>query len=257
MIEPIIPSNENQRLANLESYQILDTAPEKEYDEITALASQICGTPISLISLIDNSRQWFKSHHGLAAPETPKEIAFCAHAIIDQDEVLIIPDSRLDERFHDNPLVTDNPNVIFYAGVPLVSPKGFPLGTLCVIDNIPRKLETEQVKALQLLANQLMKLFELRLSLQELKKSEQALQTLNTTKDKLFSIISHDLRGPIGGLKSFVQLLISGLDLTDSESILTNLKAIQTNAASTYDLLKFVSLVYITTKSNYLHISIP
>lgn len=238
MIEPIIPSNENERLENLESYQILDTAPEKEYDEITALASHICGTPISLISLIDNSRQWFKSHHGLAAPETPKEIAFCAHAIIDQNEVLIIPDSRLDERFHDNPLVTDNPNVIFYAGVPLVSPKGFPLGTLCVIDNIPRKLEAEQVKALQLLANQLMKLFELRLSLQELKKSEQALQTLNTTKDKLFSIISHDLRGPIGGLKSFVQLLISGLDLTDSESILTNLKAIKTNAASTYDLLE-------------------
>ena len=238
MIKPNIPANESERLKNLKSYAILDTLPEKEYDEITALASQICGTPISLISMVDDHRQWFKSYHGLGARETPKEIAFCAHAINEPKEILIVPDSRLDDRFHDNPLVTDDPNVIFYAGVPLVSPKGFPLGTLCVIDNEPRKLDSSQIEALQLLANQLMKLFELRLSLNELKKSEQKLIDLNTTKDRLFSIISHDLRGPIGGLKNFVQMLISAKNFDKPEDIIQDLEAIKTNAASTFDLLE-------------------
>lgn len=238
MIKPSIPVNESERIQNLESYAILDTLPEKEYDEITALASQICGTPISLISMVDDHRQWFKSNHGLGARETPKEIAFCAHAINQPQEILIVPDSRLDERFHDNPLVTDDPNVIFYAGVPLISPKGFPLGTLCVIDNEPRKLEQSQIEALKLLANQLMKLFELRLSLTELRKSEQKLIDLNTTKDRLFSIISHDLRGPIGGLKNFVQMLISAKNFDNREEIVQDLEAIKTNAASTFDLLE-------------------
>ena len=212
MISAKITEREIERLEDLHSYSILDTLPEKEYDEITFLASQICGTPISLISLIDENRQWFKSHHGLDVTETPKEYAFCAHAIHEQDQIFIVPDSRKDERFHDNPLVTDNPLVIFYAGIPLVTQKGYSLGTLCVIDNVPRNLNDTQIKALKVLANQLMKLLELRISLNEIRRSEQELKALNATKDKLFSIIGHDLRGPISGFKSLIEYMISGYD---------------------------------------------
>ena len=238
MIKPKIPENENERLENLKSYAILDTLPEKDYDEITYLASQICGTPIALISLIDETRQWFKSHHGLQATETPIEYAFCAHAINDQDKILIVPDSRIDERFHDNPLVTDNPFVIFYAGIQLITPKGNSLGTLCVIDNVPRKLDESQILSLKALANQLVKLLELRISLIELNKSEQKLKELNVTKDKLFSLIGHDLRGPIGGFKSLIELMISDYDLSDTKSLIDILQVIQKTANSTYDLLE-------------------
>jgi len=170
MIKPDIPENESARLEDLRGYSILDTLPEKEYDDISYLASQICGTPISLISLVDENRQWFKSHHGLDATETPRENAFCAHAINDQEEVLVVPDSRLDKRFFDNPLVVDDPHVVFYAGVPLVSAKGYALGTLCVIDHEPRYLNESQIEALRILGRQLMVLLTLRISLVDLEK---------------------------------------------------------------------------------------
>jgi signal transduction histidine kinase len=238
MISPSIPVNERERLENLRAYSILDTLPEEEYDEITFLASKICGTPISLVTLIDETRQWFKSKYGLEINQTPREYAFCAHAIQDQDNILIVPDSREDIRFQDNPLVTDHPNVVFYAGVPLVTPQGFPLGTLCVIDNVPRRLEESQIEALQALANQLIKLLELRIAFIQLGESEQRLKELNATKDRLFSIIGHDLRGPIGGFKSLIQLLISGYDLSNSKQLLEILKVIHKTANSTYDLLE-------------------
>lgn len=162
MIKPEVPINEIERQEALMQYSILDTLPEQAYDDITYLASQICNTPISLISLLDDKRQWFKSHHGLKATSTPKDIAFCAHAINNQNKIMIVPDSREDGRFYDNPLVTNDPYVIFYAGIPLVTTKGYSLGTLCVIDNKPNKLNNTQQKALKALANQVMKLFELR-----------------------------------------------------------------------------------------------
>lgn len=240
MLIPQKKVNEIERLQTLNSYSILDTLPEKEYDEITFLASQICGTPISLISLIDENRQWFKSNLGLEVRETAREIAFCAHAINDQDNIFIVNDSRIDDRFSDNPLVTKNPFVIFYAGIPLVSPNGHALGTLCVIDNVPRNLDQSQINALKILSNQLMRILELRLSIIDLKKSEENLKRLNTTKDKLFSIIGHDLREPIGGLKPMLDYLLKSADLTDVEKVKKVLTLIQKSSTTAFNLMENV-----------------
>ena len=162
MTLPQIPINETERVQSLHSYSLLDTLPEEEYNNITKLAAYICGTPISLISLIDEKRQWFKSKHGLEAQETLRDFAFCAHAINTPEKALIVENARLDERFHDNPLVQDDPNIIFYAGIPLKSTNGLGLGTLCVIDNTPRNLTPEQISNLKALASQVENLFESR-----------------------------------------------------------------------------------------------
>ena len=168
MMLPPLPTNEADRLHELQSYDILDTLPERVYDDIARLASYICGTPIALVSLIDRERQWFKARVGLDATETPREVAFCAHAILQPDRPLIVPDSSLDARFADNPLVTGAPHVGFYAGAPLVTPDGFPLGTLCVIDHEPRTLTTQQTDALTTLARQVVEQFVLRRNLKSL-----------------------------------------------------------------------------------------
>ena len=157
-----LPVNEDGRLLDLESYNIMDSLPEADYDDITKLASEICRTDISLISLLDDKRQWFKSATGLQVKETPKEYAFCAHAIVNPLETLIVPDSRQDSRFAGNPLVTGDPHVIFYAGVPLVTEKGFALGSLCVIHAETRTLDDFQLSALRTLAKQVVNLMELK-----------------------------------------------------------------------------------------------
>ena len=161
MIKPIIPKNESARIEALNGYSLLDTLPEKDFDDITVLASQICQTPISTITLIDSNRQWFKSQNGLVSNDAPREFSFCAHAINDS-EIFIIPDSTKDNRFADNPLVTGEPHIIFYTGMPLITKDGYALGTLCVTDVKPRKLSKVQQQALLALSNQVMQLFELR-----------------------------------------------------------------------------------------------
>ena len=159
-----IPVNEAERLEALRSYGILDTHPEEEFDAITRMAARLCGTPIALISLVDVARQWFKSKVGLDVTETPREVAFCAHAIL-QQEPLVVPDAQDDPRFSENPLVTSDPNVRFYCGIPLTSEKGLGLGSLCVIDKKPRRLTAEQMEDLQVLGQAVVTKLQLRRTL--------------------------------------------------------------------------------------------
>jgi anti-sigma regulatory factor (Ser/Thr protein kinase) len=164
-------NDESGRVAALRRYRILDTNPERAFDDLTLLASHICGTPIALISLIDVDRQWFKSRVGLSIAETSRSVSFCTHAI-QQRDLYVVPDARNNETFRDNPFVAAENGIRFYAGAPLVTPQGFALGTLCVLDRVPRTLTSEQVEALEALRRQAEAQLELRANLFEL---EQAL----------------------------------------------------------------------------------
>lgn len=154
------PENESQRLKALHSFQILDTPPEPSYDDITSLASYVCETPVALISLVDRERLWFKSRIGVPSSEAPREIAFCSHAILQQD-LFMVPDTLRDERFADNPLVTGEARVRFYAAAPLITTDGEALGTICVIDQVPRTLNAKQQELLRALSRQVMVQLEL------------------------------------------------------------------------------------------------
>src|SRR3989449_2513436 len=160
MIAPL-PKNEKQRLKVLWQYSVLDTMPEEIFDDLTELAARICEAPVAMITLVDEKRQWFKSKVGVSINETSRDISFCSHAIT-QPGLFIVPDATKDERFADNPLVTSDPKVRFYAGAPLVTADGYALGTLCVIDKVPRELRPEQKQALRILARHVVTQLELR-----------------------------------------------------------------------------------------------
>ncbi|MHB0756788.1 sensor histidine kinase [Polaribacter sp. M15] len=203
----VTPKNEEERLKVLREYKILDTLPEEDYDAIAKIASGICNTPIALISLIDKDRQWFKSTHGIAAEQTPRELSFCAHSILQPDDLLIVNDATKDERFYDNPLTTGEPNVIFYAGAPLNTSEGQAIGTLCVIDNKPKELSKEQQEALKLLAKQTVSLLDLRKRNYELNKVNDKVTKLNEQLNNFAYRLTHDLKSPISGVNFLVQVL--------------------------------------------------
>ncbi len=191
------PANERERLATLERFGVLDSLPQQAFDDITALASTICGTPIALISLVDADRQWFKSRVGLDATQTSREVAFCSHAILAPNDVMVVEDATKDSRFHDNPLVKDAPDIRFYAGAPIVTRDGFSLGTVCVIDREARSLAPAQVDALRSLSRLVVSLLE-----HEKQQRDQAATVARAAyerNDFLMAIATHSL-----DLKAFV-----------------------------------------------------
>jgi GAF domain-containing protein len=177
-------TNEARRLKVLWQYDVLDTVPEEVFDDLTELAARICEAPIALISLVDEDRQWFKSKVGVTVSETSRDISFCAHAVKQQD-LFIIPDATKDLRFANNPLVTSEPKIRFYAGAPLITPDGHALGTLCVIDKVPRELRPEQQQALRVLARHVMTQLELRRHTRELAEAHQARESTEGELDKV------------------------------------------------------------------------
>ena len=180
------PDNEIQRLNALNEYRILGTKPEQSYDDITNIASSVCSTPIALLSLIDTDRQWFKSKVGVEIQETPRDWSFCAHAIHSSDP-LIIPDALMDDRFRDNPLVCGDPNIRLYAGFPLENSKALRVGTLCVIDRVPRQLNDKECGVMKALARQVVSFLELR------KKSINLIESFcaHTEKNRMISTCSY------------------------------------------------------------------
>ena len=205
MVKPEIPKNEQQRLEALKSFNVLDTLEEKEYDAITRIAAYICNTPMALVSLVDEGRQWFKSHHGIDATETPRELAFCAHAINTPNSLLLVNDASKDERFSDNPLVTGGPSVQFYAGAPLNTKEGESIGTLCVIDTKPRAEFTERQQAsLKDLADQVMAQLELRRQNIKEKIINEELRIKNNQLKQLSYRMAHDMKTPLLGISSVV-----------------------------------------------------
>jgi len=263
MIKAKIHDREKERLALLNSYSILDTLPEKDYDNLTKLAAEICQTPISLITLLDDKRQWFKSHYGLELSETPIEDAFCAHAINGDDLIFITEDAREDERFYNNPLVTGDPNIVFYAGIPLKNASGFSLGTLCVIDNKPRKLTESQKESLNILSEQVINLLELRKNKLELERTHRKLKKFSKKLEKkVFQrtnqleiktiklelmindlasfnhICSHDLQEPLRKIQMFISQ-ISDTEFNNlSESGKHKLERIDLSAARMRNLIQ-------------------
>lgn len=227
MITAPLPSDEAGRIKELKYFQILDTVPEAAFDDFTKIASYICQTPIALITLVDESRQWFKSKVGLDANETSRDMAFCSHAIL-QDDVFVIPDSLKDERFYDNPLATQAPDIRFYAGAPLTTSSGHKIGTLCVIDDHPRNIDLKQTKILQALARQVVNQLELRLA-------KKVASELAKTKASFLATMSHEIRTPLNGILGCANILLDTVKDKD------HIKLTETITQCGHSLLKLVN----------------
>ncbi|HEX8082745.1 MAG TPA: histidine kinase dimerization/phospho-acceptor domain-containing protein [Solirubrobacteraceae bacterium] len=219
-----LPEDESERLAALHGYDILDTLPEEDYDAIARLAAHVCGTPMALINLIDSDRGWFKARVGVDEPELPRPDVMCATAILEPDRPLVIEDLTRDERFDDNRLVVDAPALRFYAGSPLVTPDGHALGTICVLDTEPRRLEPHQVELLTDLGRQVAAQLELRRAVRELEAARreaaaarERAEEADRAKGEFLSRMSHELRTPLNAILGFGQLLETDPDLGDEQ----------------------------------------
>ena len=246
MKTPDLPQRERARLAALSRYDILDTPPEQMFDDLTKLASHICGTHIALVSIVDKQRQWFKSSVGLDATETPRDISFCGH-VVAGGEMMVVPDAHEDERFFDNPLTTDAPHVRFYAGAPLQTPDGHILGTLCVIDDEAMTLTDHQIDMLRALARQVMSQLELRRSVRitqdaslQIEAARLAAEEANRSKTAFLANMSHELRTPLNSVIGFTNILLRNKRENLNAKELDFLSRIGTNGRHLLDLINDV-----------------
>jgi len=235
--KPPLPDNELARLSSLQEYGLMDSGEDKEFDDIASIASAVCGIPISLITFIDEKRQYFKSHIGTDFTENLRELSFCTHAIASGEEIMIVPDARVDERFNNNPMVTGPTALVFYAGVPLINQSGFAMGTICVLDQKTHILNAQQVSALKSLARQVVDKIELRRNNLELLKSNQELLNSNVLIQKFASMAAHDIKNPLTGMLLTSQLLKSTIGTLGDER--AN-KLLEVNISSTKSLLSLV-----------------
>ncbi len=210
-----MPANEEHRVRALRDFDIVGTGPEQEYDDVVILAAQICNMDTAHVSLIDSDKQWIKAKIGLGVQNLDRSLAFCAHTIL-HDDVFVVPDATKDKRFFDHPMVCEGEGIRFYAGMPLTTSEGYNLGSLCVIDIVPRELNESQINALRILSRQVIKLLELRKANKELNAQRELLHRKNEFNHKLLSIIGHDVRSPLASLKGLVELLRQG-SLTGTE----------------------------------------
>ena len=252
MHTPPLPGNEADRLVALQSYNIFDTAEEKDFDQLASLASAICGVPIALITFIDEKRQWFKSHWGTEVTENLRELSFCTHAIAADDDIMIVPDARVDNRFANNPMVTGPTKVIFYAGVPLVNEDGYALGTLCVIDQQIQTLNPLQTEALKVLGKQVVDKLELKRKVLHLEKTNKELLNANMLIQKFASTAAHDIKNPLSSILLTSQALKIRHEKLQDEGCL---RLVDLNITSTKNLIELVEEMLAYSKSPSLLLS--
>ncbi|MEJ7692918.1 GAF domain-containing sensor histidine kinase [Daejeonella sp.] len=252
MLNYPVLENEAERLLALQSYHIFDTAEEKDFDDLAALASAICQIPIALITFIDDKRQWFKSHHGTDFTENERGLSFCTHAIASSNDIMIVPDAKKDSRFADNPIVTGGPEITFYAGVPLINEDGYALGTMCVLDQQTHDLSEYQIEALKTLARQVVDKLELRRKVAILEKSNESLMSANVLIQKFASMAAHDIKNPITSISLTSQALKRRYEKSGDES---SLKLVDMNIEATKNLLELVDEMLEYSKSPDLLIS--
>ncbi|WP_285689444.1 ATP-binding protein [Actinoplanes sp. NBRC 103695] len=222
-----LPEDEPARLAALHDAQVLDTAPEEDFDGIALLASQICGTPMGLVSLVDTDRQWFKAKVGVDIDQTHRDLSFCAHAI-QGHELLEIPDATHDHRFADNPMVLGDSGVRFYAGAPVVLDGTHSVGTVCVVDHVPRELSSAQRRALRSLARHAAVQLELRRYARHAGEISDRLRQVDRMKDSFLATVSHELRTPLSSIRGYLEMLLD--DDFDAETSRRFLSVMQRNS---------------------------
>jgi signal transduction histidine kinase len=237
MAQLLLKTNEEDRLAALHSYDIFDSGEEKDFDALTSLASAICQIPIALITFIDDKRQWFKSHHGTDMTENSRDLSFCTHLLSSGEDVMVVSDPSIDERFVNNPVINGAAKIGFYAGVPLVNEDGYALGTLCVMDQQTHTLSTQQIEALKTLAKQVVDKIELRRKVLMLENANQELLNSNVLIQKFASMAAHDIKNPLSTIMLTSQALKIRLEKLQDEGCL---RLIDLNVTSTKNLLGLV-----------------